>query len=396
MAIKIFRGTDAGAPTLNGMVGSLITVLDAVLVNGYNTVSVTGITRTSATATVTTAVAHGLATGDSATISGAEQSDYNIDAVVTVIDSIHFSYTVANEPATPATGTIACKRSPAGFTKTFSGANKATYRANDLSSVRHTLRVLDDGLSAGGGGEARVFAFESMGDVDAGSGPYPTAAQSSNGYFWRKSSTNDSTARAWMIITDGRIVYYFSDYAAPASGGLTSNTAQFSGAFGDILSYKPGDAYASILTGCTSANSTSSPPCGLFAGYSSITNASSFTGPSIVIARDFTAVAGARYVGLFGSGISAPGLGSSTILSYPHLIDNGFYMTPVMVTQGSPSLIRGRLPGCYEALHGRCFNNGDIITNVQGMPGKTFMMVYGTSGPYSGALMIDITGPWDA
>lgn len=394
MAIKIFKNTDAGAPTLNGMVGSLITVLDAVLVNGYNSISVTSIERVSATATVTTSVPHGFSTGDSVMISGAVQTDYNVDAVVTVIDSTRFSYAVANSPATPATGTLTCKRSPAGFTKTFSGANKATYRANDPSSVRHTLRILDDGLSSGGGGEARAFAFEVMNDTDSGTGPYPTTAQSSNGYYWRKSSTNDSTARPWLIITDGRTLYYFCDYAVSVAGGMTNNGTVFSGAFGDILPYKPGDAYASILTGCATANTTN-PPSGLFSANTAITSPTSFSSSSIAIARDFTGVPGARYVGLYGSGLSGGGTGYSAAIGYPHLIDSGFYMTPILVTQGSPSLIRGRLPGCYEPLHGRCFNNIDTITNVQGMPGKTFMMVYGHNNSYGCVMMIDITGPWD-
>ena len=82
MAIKVFHAGQAGAPSLQGQNGSLITVLDAILVNGYNTVSVSSITRSGSTATVTTAANHGFSTGDSATIMGAAQTDYNIDAVV--------------------------------------------------------------------------------------------------------------------------------------------------------------------------------------------------------------------------------------------------------------------------------------------------------------------------
>lgn len=36
MAVRLYKSTDTGAPVLSGSVGSLITVLDAVLVNGYN------------------------------------------------------------------------------------------------------------------------------------------------------------------------------------------------------------------------------------------------------------------------------------------------------------------------------------------------------------------------
>lgn len=68
--------------------------------------SVSSITRSSTTATVTTAAAHGLSTGDWVTIAGASDSDYNITAQITVTTTTAFTYTVAGSPDTPATGTI--------------------------------------------------------------------------------------------------------------------------------------------------------------------------------------------------------------------------------------------------------------------------------------------------
>lgn len=392
MAIKIYRSTDAGAPSLTGQAGSMITVLDAVLVNGYNTVSVTSITRVGATATVVCAAAHGLSTGDSALIAGAAQTDYNIDAVITVVDTTTFTYTVANSPTTPATGTITVKRAPAGFTKTFAGTNKAVYRANDLTSNRLYLRCDDTGGSTGGGGEARMYGYETMTSVDSGTNPFPTAAQSSNGYLWRKSSTTDATARSWWFITDGKLVYYFNQYNLAASEAMTNPT--FSGAFGDFLSYKAGDGYATLITGCSTAGATSTVPHGLFSSVGSVTSGSSFSA-SITVARDYTGVPGARYVGSLGSGFSST-LGNTAYISYPHLIDSGYYMSPVLLTQGSPALVRGRMPGMFEGWHARTFNHGDVIENVQGLPGRTLMHLYGQNGSNPGCILLDITGPWDA
>jgi hypothetical protein len=45
MTVKVYRSTDTSAPTLNGQVGSLISVLDAVLVNGYGAKSSLGWTK---------------------------------------------------------------------------------------------------------------------------------------------------------------------------------------------------------------------------------------------------------------------------------------------------------------------------------------------------------------
>lgn len=64
------------------------------------------ITRSSTTATVTTASAHGYATNNWITIAGASQPDYNGTVKITVLSTTTFTYTVANSPTTPATGTI--------------------------------------------------------------------------------------------------------------------------------------------------------------------------------------------------------------------------------------------------------------------------------------------------
>ncbi len=68
--------------------------------------SITGITRVGTTATATVASAHNLATGMSITVSGADQTDYNITATIAVLTELTFSYEVAGSPTTPATGTI--------------------------------------------------------------------------------------------------------------------------------------------------------------------------------------------------------------------------------------------------------------------------------------------------
>lgn len=66
---------------------------------------VTGITRSSTTATVTLAN-HALFTGQIITVAGATQTEYNGSFEVTVLTKDTFTYLVAGSPATPATGTI--------------------------------------------------------------------------------------------------------------------------------------------------------------------------------------------------------------------------------------------------------------------------------------------------
>lgn len=72
-------------------------------------VSVSSITRSGSTATVTTAAAHSLLTGEYVRVAGATQTEYNGKFQATVTSSTVFTYTVTGTPATPATGTIAMR-----------------------------------------------------------------------------------------------------------------------------------------------------------------------------------------------------------------------------------------------------------------------------------------------
>ena len=68
--------------------------------------AVATMTRSGSTVTVTTPADHQLATGIKATMAGADQSEYNITAIVTVIARNKFTYQITGTPVTPATGTI--------------------------------------------------------------------------------------------------------------------------------------------------------------------------------------------------------------------------------------------------------------------------------------------------
>ena len=164
MAIKTYFSDQLNAPTLNGTVGSLIAVLTACLVTGYNQVGVASITRSGSTVTVQTTAAHGFTSprdnywsadylGNVATIAGADQTEYNGEWPVKVISSTVFSYEIGTAtPTSPATGSMICKRAPAGFSVAFSDTNRAVYRSNDSTSRRFYLYVNDtgDGLNSQG------------------------------------------------------------------------------------------------------------------------------------------------------------------------------------------------------------------------------------------------------
>lgn len=389
MAIKVFHAGQAGAPSLRGQNGSLITVLDAVLVNGYNSVSISGITRSGSVATVTTATAHGLASGDSALVAGAAQADYNVEAVVSVIDSTHFSYTVANSPTTPATGVMTVMRAPAGFDKAFSGTNKAAYRSKDVTGSRPYLQIIDDGSTAGAAKEAKTRGYLSMTDVDTGIEPFPTPAQYAAGPFTHKSNTSDATNRPWVLITDGKTIYFQtcmdqSPTSMQASGGWLWWLS-----FGDIISTRPLDPYTAFIHINNLAN-----------GQTNSSNGNGLMGPAIrtanptglhaYVVRSFSQVIGAVVAAPLGHGWDQSAIGSLAIYPYPHPPDNGFLMTPLMCVQGG--VVRGRMPGVYEPLQGRVLDQFSIIEDVDGYAGRKFMALWGQHGGTTGMVMFDITG----
>jgi len=72
--------------------------------------NVATLTQTGNLATCTTTVPHGFTTDDRVTIAGAVETDYNLSRWITVTGATTFTYTIANNPTSPATGTITATR----------------------------------------------------------------------------------------------------------------------------------------------------------------------------------------------------------------------------------------------------------------------------------------------
>ena len=106
--IKFFESTDAGAPTLNNAVGSMIAVLDACLITGYNSKSITSITVASGVATVVcTAHAYANTYGKAIRIAGATGSftALNKDTQIANVTTNGFTFLCPGVADGAATGT---------------------------------------------------------------------------------------------------------------------------------------------------------------------------------------------------------------------------------------------------------------------------------------------------
>jgi len=400
---KLFNNTQQEIPQLTGVVGSGIAMLDACLVNGFNTRSnitiavttnvatvtvpaksititnyigansttVTGtvastfglyvndsitisgasgteqtklngtwviasiasattftfvVSSSVATGTLTTTLGttvknnHGFLIDDIVTISGANESVFNSDFKITNVTSSTFTFNLTTA-ITDATGTISVKITPLGWEKTYSGTNKAVYRSLDNTGTRLYLRVDDTNAQY-----MTVNMYETMTNVDTGTG--------ASTVYWKKSSTSDTTARAWQLIGNGKVFYWFIDWNA-ATAPLQPNGY----AFGDFITAKAGDAYNCMIIG-----HTSSAPTGTFNVDSFYYNRGVSNNLGQYITRSFSQLG--TSVSFFkesATNTTTMGYGGSII--FPNQTDNGIHLTPLYIIESATLAYRGRMAG---------------------------------------------------
>lgn len=376
MTVSIYNSTDTGAPSLTGQAGSLIALLDAVLVSGYNSKSVTSITRSGSVATLT-ATAHGFVAGDVVLVSGANQTEYNGAFIISNVTANTFDYTVTGTPATPATGTITVKKAPAGWTKDFSGTNLAAYKQGGGNSFY--LRV-DDTVAT----YARVVGYEAMTDVNTGTNAFPTSVQFSGGLYWVKSSAADATTRPWVAVATNQHLYLFvaTDTASPPAYGHFY-------VFGGFKSYRPADAYSTGLIGnAASGNTTATAFLALLAS-GGLTTAC--TGH--YIARSYTQLGSSITVGKStdaNKSNMATSVGSAG-MPYPNGPNGALYLAPLWLSESATSVLRGELPGLWSPLHSRPLSHLDTFNGTEGLVGKKFL-VLNLGG--SGQVFVETSNTW--
>jgi hypothetical protein len=346
MAWTIYKSTDASAPVLSGTAGALITVLDAILVNGYG--------------------------------------------------------------AKPA----------AGWTKEFTGTNKAAYRNGVGAMARKYIRIDDSGsVPTAAAKEAFIRGYDAMSNVDTGTTPFPTDLQlttNSGNMIVRKSSTADATARAWVAAGDDRTFMFFA------------STGDFAGTYyavyaGEYYSNLPGDAHAFALIAREVSNSgiigaemfahvgfmglagiasnqglTSNLVTNHYLGGSLLGSASSVRFAKLAPSFCYVEPTGSAASNAFN--VAGPFL-------FPNPTDGAVYLSePLMITYESGYCIRGHLRGLWFWAHPyTSANDGDTLNGSGPLAGKSWMAVklvcaaaddVGTGSVYSqGVVWIETTTP---
>lgn len=420
--VKFFNSGMEGAPVMSNNWGDMIGVLDACLVTGFNLKPVNGITFAAGVATATISGGHPYVLDQILLMAGSDQAAYNGEIKVTGVTASTFTYDVVGSPVTPATTatSFSVKVAPLGWEKAFAGTNKAAYRSTDAAGLRHFLRVDDSAKDAKGFGAygntwakwASVTICENMTGIDTIVGaqaPYDPSkvkrnieSTAANEFGWHKwyhaartgsEQTGDSGPgpRNWVIVGDGRMFYFFTTYAPNYSW---HGRAPY--CFGEVLSFKPGDAYCTVLQAEDIANSTtyiSYPAQFMDRGFPYLQGMA-----GKVILKNHTQTGNPvrwKTSSLKTRPQVEQASGYHSEMPFPNGADFALWLLPFYIQQESGDM-RGLLPGVRYIPQGKPYSDLSIIDNIINEPGKKFILVNSQyDGDATGCqTAFDLTGPW--
>lgn len=268
-------------------------------------------------------------------------------------------------------------KSAAGWTKAFSGTNKAAYLQGAGSSGFY-LRV-DDATTV----TARVVGYETMTDVDTGTNPFPTNAQVSGGLYVYKNNT--AATRQWWIAADAkRFVLWMSSTTTETPETSTGFKNLYF--FGDFISYVPADAYKCAII----ANGNASDGGSSFAGLTAVANG---TVAGHYVARLHTGVAGAAAFGKYKvwPADSSQSGATSGAMAYPDPVSGGLVLVRANVNAGSANGIRGYLPGVWLTPNSLPGAPGDTLTGTGALAGRTLKLMDAASATTRCRVAIEIS-----
>lgn len=430
----------AGMPAVNSQFGQLTAFLDAVLVNGFNSKTVTSLTQTGGIATANVGASHGFLVDQVILITGVNETDYQGEFRVLTSTTSNITFAVSPSAPATATGTITCKAAPLNWEIVFTGTNKRVYRSLDPNSPKNMLRVddsQDPAYTASYAKKAKVTMVEAngMGGIDTftgaqapwdptnptknhvatGSGAtvvdgwykwYYSLHESWNSYTDSSPAENGST-KPITIVGDTRGFYIYID-STPGYGKSGK-------CFTDINSYRANDKYATLLCAqdkylIANQNNTPSYYGNSYWAYSNdLFSGFGITGDSVgkQLLKSHSQI-GIPVGCTFESFNAANGVsrsGWSTGLPYLNPVNLSLNLSKIYLKQTNDSSIRGELPGIMHINNniGGNMNDNDIVTNVTGYPGKKFLIVRFSGRNSSTAASdgmnacyhaFDITGPW--
>lgn len=419
--VKFFHSGMAGAPVLSNNWGDMVALLDACLVNGFNLTTVTSITWAAGIATATIAAGHQYQKSQVVLLSGVDQAAYNGEFRILSVTANSFTFAVDGTPTSPATtsSAINCRAAPLGWEIVFSGTNKRAYRSLDPASTKNILLVDDGakGTDTNGTAYANTWAkwaavgiVESMSDINTITGaqapfdphiPKKNWEPTSSWVFgWHKwyhamqsgydnSGDSGAGARNWVLVGDGSL-FFLMNTTAPGYNFYGRNCY----CFGDIDSFKSGDAYRTVLQATDRPHSQTSFSYPSQYGGTELLYERQFVGS--VMLRNYTQLGTPIRFTLISPNFSGIVKGSGRgNVPFPNGPDYSLWMLPTYVQQ-EDNHVRGAMPGLRWIVQDRPMSDGTLVDNVVNEPGKEFMIFsYGRGDETEwGRVAFDITGPW--
>lgn len=380
--VKWARSTMPGAPVLTRAAGSLIALLDALLVNGWGVQTATSVVVAGGVATATFATDHAAARHSVVLVAGVTGAlvGLNGEQKVTAVEPNKIKWATTAADGTAA-GTITVKMAGAGWTKPFSGTNLAAYKSASPAAHGQFLRVADTTAEY-----ARAVGYENMTAISTGTGLFPSAAQLNGGYYWGKNDeTSGTNAVPWVFASDGRFFYLFAQACINSHSTSRSFTPM---SFGDLVPESPsGDPYATVVTGAADASWT-------------------YTGPVYVYTFNGVDAGVAAPRARQGAGTSSRGTAFSELaldaggamLPLPNPISGSIPMGRVLYKDAQTEFPRAAFPGLYwsPATYMELVTNYGSILELTN--GKSLLGVWAgnsvfESSAFRGAFL-DLIGPW--
>ena len=232
-----YSNQQTGAPQITNTAGGTLALLDACLVNGFNSKTISTLSVTSNVATATFSTDHGYQLWDVIAISGANESQFNSNWMVkTVPDTTTLTFDITTADVT-ATGTITCKTAPLGWEIAYTGTNLRAYRS-PIGNRRY-LRIDDTNTNY-----SLVQMYKTMSAISTGTS---VGSQS----YWNRYTPYTSVNMNWLLVGNQKMFYFM-----PAPTPYYYATFY---AFGDYLSPKAADTKNTILISWLSQTSSTPP-----------------------------------------------------------------------------------------------------------------------------------------
>jgi len=384
--IKYYVHTNSNAPQLTNNFGCMIDVLDACLVNGFGSQTVSTLTAVGTTVTATFGSAHNFMQYQVIKIVGATQTEYNGEFRILTVpnaNSITFQLT-ATPSVNTATGTISCSLPALGWLKPYSGTGKAAYRsANTLLASRPYLRVvdaLDAAYTSTYAKYAKVGIVEDMTGIDAMLGvqaPYDSANPDKNWVGtgsgtsgingWARwyyaasgsvsgglinSQTPAAGNRQWILVGNSDYFYILPTSTVPSATVNTQHASAYGfGAFKSLLNADNSCTFLQSHLTLSNNGGSVSVNFGLV---------SSSASSSLLLLRDYAQSANYKTANCLSLNSDTAGSGVNNVIGSSTLTNTAPF-APVFIKEDTTNVLRGQIKNLFWLFQQKPYSNFQLI-----------------------------------